>query len=44
MLLREPDFGALVVVTTIAMTVLFLGEPKRLFAGLAVLLAVAFAV
>jgi cell division protein FtsW len=45
MLLREPDFGALVVVTTIAMAVLFLGGLNwRLFAGLAVLLAVAFAV
>jgi cell division protein FtsW len=45
LLLREPDFGALVVVTSIAMTVLFLGGLNwRLFAGLAVLLAVAFAV
>ncbi len=45
LLLREPDFGALVVVTTIAMTVLFLGGLNwRLFAGLAVLLAAAFAV
>jgi cell division protein FtsW len=45
MLLREPDFGALVVVTTIAMAVLFLGGLNwRLFAGLAVLLAVAFVV
>jgi cell division protein FtsW len=45
LLLREPDFGALVVVTTIAMTVLFLGGLNwRLFAGLAALLAVAFAV
>jgi cell division protein FtsW len=44
LLLREPDFGALVVVTTIAMAVLFLGGLNwRLFAGLAVLLAVAFA-
>ncbi|MEO5694298.1 MAG: putative lipid II flippase FtsW [Usitatibacter sp.] len=42
-LLREPDFGALVVVTGIAMAVLFLGGLNwRLFAGLAVLLAVAF--
>ena len=44
LLLREPDFGALVVVTSIAMAVLFLGGLDwRLFAGLAVLLAVAFA-
>src|SRR5262249_14151567 len=44
LLLREPDFGALVVVTAIAMTVLFLGGLNwRLFAGLAVLLAAAFA-
>jgi len=45
LLLREPDFGGLVVVTTIAMTVLFLGGLNwRLFAGLALLLAGAFAV
>src|SRR5258708_29824174 len=45
LLLREPDFGALVVVTTIAMAVLFLGGLNwRLFAGLAALLAVPFAV
>jgi len=45
LLLREPDFGALVVVTTIAMAVLFLGGLDwRLFAGLAVLLAAAFGV
>ncbi len=45
LLLREPDFGALVVVTMIAMTILFLGGLNwRLFAGLAALLAVAFAV
>jgi cell division protein FtsW len=45
LLLREPDFGALVVVTTIAMAVLFLGGLNwRLFAGLAVLLAIAFVV
>jgi cell division protein FtsW len=45
LLLREPDFGALVVVTMIAMTILFLGGLNwRLFAGLAVLLALAFAV
>jgi cell division protein FtsW len=43
LLLREPDFGALVVVTSIAMAVLFLGGLNwRLFAGLAVLLAGAF--
>ncbi|HET9011635.1 MAG TPA: putative lipid II flippase FtsW [Gemmatimonadaceae bacterium] len=43
LLLREPDFGALVVVTAIAMAVLFLGGLNwRLFAGLAALLAVAF--
>jgi cell division protein FtsW len=45
LLLREPDFGALVVVTTIAMSILFLGGLNwRLFAGLAVLLGTAFAV
>ena len=44
LLLREPDFGALVVVTVIAMGILFLGGLNwRLFAGLAVLLAGAFA-
>jgi cell division protein FtsW len=44
LLLREPDFGALVVVTSIAMAVLFLGGLNwRLFAGLAVLLPAAFA-
>jgi len=43
LLLREPDFGALVVVTGIAMAVLFLGGLNwRLFAGLVLLLAVAF--
>jgi len=43
LLLREPDFGALVVVTAIAMGILFLGGLNwRLFAGLAVLLAAAF--
>ena len=43
LLLREPDFGALVVVTLIAMAILFLGGLNwRLFAGLAALLAVAF--
>jgi cell division protein FtsW len=45
LLLREPDFGALVVVTAITMSVLFLGGLNwRLFAGLAALLAVAFVV
>jgi cell division protein FtsW len=44
LLLREPDFGALVVVTTVAMAILFLGGLNwRLFAGLVVLLAGAFA-
>jgi cell division protein FtsW len=44
LLLREPDFGALVVVTAVAMGVLFLGGLNwRLFAGLIVLLAMAFA-
>ena len=43
LLLREPDFGGLVVVTMIALAVLFLGGLNwRLFAGLASLLAVAF--
>jgi cell division protein FtsW len=45
LLLREPDFGALVVVTTISMAILFLGGLNwRLFAGLAVLLGAAFVV
>ena len=45
LLLREPDFGALVVVTTIAMAILFLGGLNwRLFASLAALLAVAFVI
>ncbi len=44
LLLREPDFGALVVVTTIAMAILFLGGLNwRIFAVLAVGLAGAFA-
>ncbi len=44
LLLRQPDFGALVVVTTIAMSILFLGGLNwRVFAALLVLLAVAFA-
>ena len=42
-LLREPDFGALVVVTTIAMTILFLGGLNwRIFVVLAAGLAAAF--
>jgi cell division protein FtsW len=45
LLLREPDFGALVVVTAVAMTVLFLGGLNwRLFAGLAGLLGISFAI
>ena len=44
-LLRQPDFGALVVITSIAMAVLFLGGLNwRVFAGLIVLLLVAFVV
>ena len=43
MLLREPDFGALVVITSIAMAVLFLGGLNwRVFAALIVMLATAF--
>ena len=43
MLLRQPDFGALVVVTTIAMAILFLGGLNwRVFASLVILLAVSF--
>lgn len=39
LLLREPDFGALAVITTIAMTILFLGGINlKPFAGLIVLL------
>jgi cell division protein FtsW len=42
-LLRQPDFGALVVITLIAMAILFLGGLNwRVFAGLVVLLGVAF--
>ena len=45
MLLRQPDFGALVVITAIAVAVLFLGGLNwRVFAGLIVLLAIAFVV
>ena len=40
LLLREPDFGAFVVIAAIAMGILFLGGMNwRLFAGLVVLLA-----
>jgi cell division protein FtsW len=43
LLLREPDFGALVVVTTIAMAILFLGGLNwRIFVALAAGLAAAF--
>ena len=45
LLLRQPDFGALVVITSIAMAILFLGGLNwRVFAALLVLLAGAFAV
>ncbi len=45
LLLRQPDFGALVVVTSIAMAILFLGGLNwRVFAALMVLLAAAFVV
>jgi cell division protein FtsW len=44
LLLREPDFGAFVVITSIAMGILFLGGMNgRWFAGLGALLAVGFA-
>lgn len=43
MLLREPDYGALVVITSIAMVVLFLGGLNwRIYAALLVLLPIAF--
>ena len=43
LLLREPDFGAFVVITVIAMGVLFLGGMNwKLFAGLIVLLVIGF--
>jgi len=43
LLLREPDFGALVVITSIAMTIIFLGGMNwRLFAGLIVFLVLGF--
>ena len=45
LLLKEPDFGAFVVIISIAMGILFLGGMRaRLFAILIVVLAVAFAV
>ena len=45
LLLREPDFGALVVVSTIAMTILFLGGLNwRIFVTLVIALAGAFVV
>ncbi|MES2770486.1 MAG: putative lipid II flippase FtsW [Pseudomonadota bacterium] len=45
LLLKEPDFGAFVVIISIAMGILFLGGMRaRLFAGLILLLATAFAV
>ncbi len=44
LLLREPDFGAFVVVVSIAMGILFLGGINgRLFAGLVAAMAAAFA-
>jgi len=44
LLLHEPDFGAFVVITAIAMAILFLGGMNaRWFAGLLVLLAIGFA-
>jgi cell division protein FtsW len=43
LLLREPDFGAFVVITVIAMGILFLGGMNwRLFAGLFALLLIGF--
>ncbi|MDR0735538.1 MAG: putative lipid II flippase FtsW [Zoogloeaceae bacterium] len=45
LLLKEPDFGALVIIVTIAMSILFLaGMKMRLFAALFVGLLVTFAV
>ncbi len=45
LLLREPDFGALVVISAIAMSILFLGGLNwRLFVGLIVMLMVAFVI
>jgi cell division protein FtsW len=43
LLLREPDFGALAVITVIAMGILFLGGMNwRLFAGLILMLLIGF--
>ncbi|MGE5027727.1 MAG: putative lipid II flippase FtsW [Betaproteobacteria bacterium] len=43
LLLREPDFGAFAVITSIAMAILFLGGMNwRLFAGLIAMLVVGF--
>ncbi|MBU1977639.1 MAG: FtsW/RodA/SpoVE family cell cycle protein, partial [Gammaproteobacteria bacterium] len=45
LLLREPDFGAFAVITSIAMAILFLGGMNwRLFAGLIAMLVVGFLV
>jgi cell division protein FtsW len=45
LLLKEPDFGAFVVIISIAIGILFLGGMRaRLFAGLIVVLVAAFAV
>jgi cell division protein FtsW len=45
LLLREPDFGAFVVIVAIAIGILFLGGINvRLFGGLVLLLAVAFVI
>ncbi len=45
LLLREPDFGALVVISAIAMSILFLGGLNwRLFVGLILMLLVAFVI
>jgi cell division protein FtsW len=45
LLLKEPDFGAFVVIISVAIGILFLGGMRaRLFAGLIVVLVIAFAV
>jgi cell division protein FtsW len=45
LLLKEPDFGAFVVIISVAIGILFLGGMRaRLFAGLVVVLILAFAV
>ncbi|MGB8856573.1 MAG: putative lipid II flippase FtsW [Burkholderiales bacterium] len=45
LLLREPDFGALVVISAIAMSILFLGGLNwRLFVGLILMLIAAFVI